>query len=218
MLSNNGEGACRSHSRASFRRWCALPLFSRKWEPGKKVATPPCNAATPHNSLPVLYNRIGKMQNRSPITKQGADKLRAELQRLKNDERPRVTAAIATAREHGDLKENAEYHAARERQSMIEGRIKEIDAYLSDCQVIDVASLQPDGKIVFGATVVLYDEERDARMTCRIVGEPEADIKENLISITSPIARALIGKSAGDVAVVNAPGGEKTYEIESISY
>lgn len=158
------------------------------------------------------------MQKRTPITKQGADKLRAELQRLKNDERPRVTAAIAVAREHGDLKENAEYHAARERQSLIEGRIKEVEAYLSDCEVIDVATLRPDGRIVFGATVVLYDEEQDARLTCRIVGEPEADIKKNLVSVTSPIARALIGKSEGDVAVVSAPGGEKTYEIEKISY
>ena len=144
--------------------------------------------------------------------------LRAELQRLKNDERPRVTADIAAAREHGDLKENAEYHAARERQGFIEGRIKEIEGCLSDCEVIDVAALQPDGRVVFGATVVLYDEERDARVTCRIVGEPEADVKNNLISIASPIARALIGKSEGDAVVVNAPGGEKTYEIEKVSY
>ena len=144
--------------------------------------------------------------------------LRAELQRLKNDERPRITATIAAAREHGDLKENAEYHAARERQSFIEGRIKEIEACLSDCEVIDVAALQPDGRIVFGATVVLYDEKQDARVTCRIVGEPESDVKKNLISIASPIARALIGKSEGDAVVVNAPGGEKTYEIEKVSY
>ena len=158
------------------------------------------------------------MQNRTPITKEGAARLRTELQRLKNDERPRVTATIATAREHGDLKENAEYHAARERQSFVEGRIKEIEAHLSNCEVIDVAALQPDGRIVFGATVVLYDEKQDARVTCRIVGEPEADIKKNLISVASPIARALIGKSEGDVVVVDAPGGEKTYEIEKISY
>ena len=158
------------------------------------------------------------MQKRTPITKEGAARLRTELQRLKNDERPRVTATIATAREHGDLKENAEYHAARERQSFVEGRIKEIEAHLSNCEVIDVAALQPDGRIVFGATVVLYDEKQDARVTCRIVGEPEADIKKNLISVASPIARALIGKSEGDVVVVDAPGGEKTYEIEKISY
>ena len=158
------------------------------------------------------------MHNRTPVTKEGAAMLRAELQRLKNDERPRITATIAEAREHGDLKENAEYHAARERQSFVEGRIKEIEAYLSDCEVIDVAALQPDGRIVFGATVVLYDEKQDARVTCRIVGEPEADVKKNLISIASPIARALIGKSEGDAVVVNAPGGEKTYEIEKVSY
>ena len=158
------------------------------------------------------------MPNRIPITKEGAARLRVELQRLKNDERPRVTAAIAVAREHGDLKENAEYHAARERQGLIEARIKEIEGCLSDCEVIDVAALQPDGKVVFGATVVLYDEERDARLECRIVGEPEADVKESLISVASPIARALIGRSEGDIAVVNAPGGEKTYTIEKISY
>ncbi|MDD9805679.1 MAG: transcription elongation factor GreA [Gammaproteobacteria bacterium] len=158
------------------------------------------------------------MERKKPITKQGAAQLREELQRLKNEERPKIKEALKTAREHGDLSENAEYKAARERQGFNEGRIKEIELCLSFCEVIDVATVQHNGRIVFGATVTLYDEAEDRRMTCQIVGEPEADMKANRVSITSPIARALIGKGEGDTAVVNAPGGDKTWAIEKISY
>ena len=158
------------------------------------------------------------MERKKPITKRGAAELREELQRLKNEERPQITEAISTAREHGDLKENAEYKAARERQGFNEGRIKEIEIFLSFCEVIDVATVQHNGRVVFGATVTLYDREEDNRMTCQIVGEPEADMKTSRVSVTSPIARALIGKSEGEAAVVNAPGGDKTWEIEKISY
>ncbi len=153
-----------------------------------------------------------------PLTKQGAEKLREELQRLKSVERPRVIQAIAEAREHGDLKENAEYHAAREQQSFIEGRIKEIEGKLSHAQIIDVTQMENTGKVIFGATVDLADEETGKEITYRIVGEDEADIKQGLISVNSPIARALIGKQEGDVAVVQAPGGEKSYEIVEVRY
>ncbi|MFP3873617.1 MAG: transcription elongation factor GreA [Thiohalophilus sp.] len=158
--------------------------------------------------------------SRQPMTAAGADKLRAELKDLKSVQRPRVIEAIATAREHGDLKENAEYHAAREQQSFIEGRIKEIEAALSNSEIIDVQAVGKNagGKVVFGATVELYDIENDKDVTYQIVGEQEADIKQNLISITSPIARALIGKQEGDEVTVQAPGGNRDYEIVSVKY
>ena len=156
--------------------------------------------------------------NKVPLTVGGADKLRTELQQLKTVDRPRVIEAIATAREHGDLKENAEYHAAREQQSFIEGRIQEIEGKLSNAEIIDVSKLDTGGRVVFGATVDLSDEETGDEITYQIVGEDEADIKARLISVTSPIARALIGKSVGDIATVNAPGGEKEYEILDVRY
>ena len=155
--------------------------------------------------------------NRDPLTRQGAERLRAELDKLKKKDRPEVIAAIAEARAHGDLKENAEYHAAREQQGFIEGRIQQIEATLSMAQVIDVAKLNPGGKVVFGATVTVADEEGD-ETTYQIVGDLEADIKENRIAISSPIARALIGKEEGDVGVVAAPGGERELEIVEVSY
>lgn len=156
--------------------------------------------------------------SKTPLTVRGAEKLREELDRLKGRERPQVIRAIAEARAHGDLKENAEYHAAREQQSFIEGRIAEIESKLANAQVIDVTSLPANGKVVFGATVVLADEEDGAERTYRIVGEDEADIKQGLISIQSPIARALIGKEEGDVADVQAPGGARSYEIVEVRY
>lgn len=156
--------------------------------------------------------------NKVPLTVRGADKLRVEVQRLKSVDRPRVIEAIATAREHGDLKENAEYHAAREQQSFIEGRIQTIEGILSNAEIIDVTKLDTGGRIVFGATVDLSNEETGEEITYQIVGEDEADIKQNLISVTSPIARALIGKSVDDIAVVNAPGGEKEFEILAVRY
>jgi len=158
--------------------------------------------------------------SRQPMTAAGADKLRAELKDLKSVQRPKVIEAIATAREHGDLKENAEYHAAREQQSFIEGRIKEIEAALSNSEIIDVQAVGKNagGKVVFGATVELYDIENDKEVTYQIVGEQEADIKQNLISITSPIARALISKQEGDEVTVQAPGGNRDYEIVSVKY
>ncbi len=155
--------------------------------------------------------------NRDPLTRQGADRLRAELEKLKKKDRPEVIAAIAEARAHGDLKENAEYHAAREQQGFIEGRIQQIEATLSTAQVIDVTKLNPGGKVVFGATVTVADEEGE-EITYQIVGDLEADIKENRIAISSPIARALIGKEEGDVGVVSAPGGERELEIVEVSY
>ena len=155
---------------------------------------------------------------RTPMTAKGAERLRAEVERLKSVERPRIIAAIAEARAHGDLKENAEYHAAREQQSFMEGRIKELEAALSYAEVIDVARLTPNGKIVFGATVELTDEDSGDEVTYQIVGELEADIKQNLISVSSPIARALIGKSEGDSLEFQAPNGLKHYEIMSVRY
>ncbi len=156
--------------------------------------------------------------NKVPLTTRGAEKLREELHRLKHEDRPRVIQAIADAREHGDLKENAEYHAAREQQSFIEGRIQELEGKLSNAQVIDPSTIQAAPKIVFGATVVLEDAESGETATYQIVGEDEADIKQNLISVNSPIARALIGKEEGDEAVVQAPGGERSYEIVEVRY
>jgi transcription elongation factor GreA len=153
-----------------------------------------------------------------PLTVKGAEKLRTELEELKSVVRPRIIAAIATAREHGDLKENAEYHAAREQQSFAEGRIAEIEGKLSNAQVIDVTKLDANGKVVFGATVELEDIESERQVTYQIVGEDEANIKEGRISIGSPIARALIGKEAGDVVTVKAPAGNVEYEILSVEY
>ncbi len=153
-----------------------------------------------------------------PLTRRGAEKLREELNELKNVQRPRVIQAIAEAREHGDLKENAEYHAAREQQSFIEGRIKEIESKLANAQIIDVASLDANGKIVFGATVELIDADTGDEFTYQIVGEDEADISQGLLSVNSPIARALIGKYEGDEVTVQTPGGTKTFEIISVKY
>ena len=153
-----------------------------------------------------------------PLTVRGADKLREELNKLKSQDRPRVIEAIAEARAHGDLKENAEYHAAREQQSFIEGRIKEIEAKLSNATVIDVKTLNANGRVVFGATVDLSDEETGEEVTYQIVGDDEADIKQNMISISSPIARALIGKEEGDVAEVQTPGGLRKLEIVQVQY
>lgn len=156
--------------------------------------------------------------NKIPLTIIGAQKLRDELQRLKSIERPSVIAAIAEARSHGDLSENAEYDAAKERQGFIEGRIMELEAKLSSAQIIDPARLDADGRCVFGATVELEEIESGQVVTYQIVGDDEADIKSAKISISSPIARALIGKSAGDVAEVQAPGGLKEYEILDVRY
>lgn len=153
-----------------------------------------------------------------PMTQQGAEKLRSELSELKSVARPQVIQAIAEAREHGDLKENAEYHAAREQQGFIEGRIADIEGKLSNAQVIDILDLTPNGKIVFGATVELVNEDTGEEVTYQIVGDDEADIKENKISVNSPVARALIGKVGGDVASVDAPGGIIEYEVISVKY
>jgi len=152
------------------------------------------------------------------MTIRGHELLEAELKRLKYEDRPRVIAAISEARGHGDLKENAEYHAAKEQQGFIEGRIKELEGKLSHKQVIDVTAVDARGKVVFGSTVELLDEETGTEIEYRIVGEDEADIKMNLISYTSPIARALIGKNEGDVVSFQAPGGEKTFEILEVRY
>lgn len=156
--------------------------------------------------------------SKTPLTVRGAEKLREELDRLKGQERPRVIRAIAEAREHGDLKENAEYHAAREQQSFIEGRIAEIEGKLSNAQVIDVTTLPANGKVVFGVTVVLADEDSGEEQTFRIVGEDEADIKQGLLSVQSPMARALIGKEEGDEVTVETPGGGRGYEIVEVRY
>lgn len=156
--------------------------------------------------------------NKVPLTVQGAEKLRAELQRLKTVERPRIIAAIAEARAHGDLKENAEYHAAREQQSFVEGRISDIEGKLANAQIIDVTTLGPSDRVVFGATLDLLNVQTDEEITYKIVGEDEADIKAGLISVNSPVARALIGKHEGDAVVVDAPGGRLEYEIISVKY
>jgi len=153
-----------------------------------------------------------------PITKRGIDKLKAELHALKTKDRPAVIQAIAEARAQGDLSENAEYDAAKDRQGFIEGRIMEVEGKLSAAQVIDPSSLDAGGRVVFGTTVELEDEDSGAAVTYQIVGEDEADIKLGLINISSPIARALIGKEEGDTAVVQAPGGERRYEIVAVKY
>ena len=153
-----------------------------------------------------------------PMTKTGESSLRDEMQRLKQVERPRIVAAIAEAREHGDLKENAEYHAAREQQGFCEGRIKDIEAKLSHAQVIDVTQIENSGKVIFGVTVTLINLETDQSVTYQIVGEDEADVKNGKISVTSPIARGLIGKEEGDEASVTTPGGVVEYEIDSVEH
>lgn len=153
-----------------------------------------------------------------PLTIVGAEQLRAELQQLKTVERPNVIAAIAEARSHGDLSENAEYDAAKERQSFVEGRIAEVEGKLANAQIIDPKLLDADGRCVFGATVELEDLESGESVTYQIVGDDEADIKQGKISISSPIARALIGKYAGDVAEVQAPGGVREYEVLGVKY
>jgi transcription elongation factor GreA len=153
-----------------------------------------------------------------PLTAKGAAKLQEELTRLKSVERPRIIKAIAEARAHGDLKENAEYHAAREQQSFVEGRIKDIEGKLSHAQIIDVTKLDAGGKVVFGATVVVLELDNDEEFTYQIVGEDEADIKSNLISVSSPIARALIGKREGDDVFLQTPGGKREFEILEVRY
>ena len=152
------------------------------------------------------------------MTVSGEAALREELEHLKKVERPRISSAIAEAREHGDLKENAEYHAAREQQSFTEGRIMEIEGKLSGAQVIDVTQIPKTGKVIFGTTVDLVNVDTDETVSYRIVGEDEADVKNNLISVGSPIARALIGKEEGDVVTVKAPGGDIEYEIDEVHH
>ena len=156
--------------------------------------------------------------SRAPITAKGALRLRAELEQLKSVQRPAVIAAIAEARAHGDLKENAEYHAAREQQSFIEGRIKQLEGELSHAQVIDISALNAGSRVVFGATVKLADCDTDEERTYQIVGDLEADIKLGLIAISSPVARALIGKHEGDNVTIEAPAGTREYDIVSVSY
>jgi len=155
---------------------------------------------------------------RSPITTEGAQRLRSELKKLKTEDRPAVIKAIAEARGHGDLSENAEYHAAREHQGFIERRISEIELRLANAEVIDVRALPQTGRVVFGATVELESQEDSARVTYQIVGEDEADIRKGRLAITSPIARALVGKEEGEVVEVAAPGGTRSYEIVRVSY
>jgi transcription elongation factor GreA len=156
--------------------------------------------------------------NKFPMTVSGEAALRSELEQLKKVDRPRIVAAIAEAREHGDLKENAEYHAAREQQSFNEGRIMEIEGKLGNAQVIDVTTIPKTGKVIFGTTIDLINVDTDDTVTYRIVGEDEADVKSNLISVVSPIARALIGKEEGDVVVVKAPSGDVEYEIDQVRH
>ncbi|MCZ6871072.1 MAG: transcription elongation factor GreA [Gammaproteobacteria bacterium] len=152
------------------------------------------------------------------MTIEGAEKLREELLRLKNVERPRIIRAIAEAREHGDLRENAEYHAAKEEQGFAEGRLREIEGKLGDAQIIDITKITATGKVIFGATVHLINADDDSRVSYRIVGEDESDIKEGKLSVNSPIARALVGKSEGDTVEVRAPRGVVEYEIEKVEH
>jgi transcription elongation factor GreA len=152
------------------------------------------------------------------VTLAGAERLRTELKRLKSEDRPNIIKAISEARSHGDLSENAEYHAAREQQSFIEGRINEIETRLANAEIIDVARLPPSGRVVFGATVELEDQNDGTGITYQIVGEDEADIRRGLISISSPIARAIVGKSKGDVVDVEVPAGRRSYEIVGVRY
>lgn len=155
---------------------------------------------------------------RVPLTQTGAEKLRAELAHLKQVERPRIIEAIAEARAHGDLKENAEYHAARDQQGMTEARIRDLESQLSHAEIIDVSRLDPGSRVVFGATVTLVDEDSGAEKTYQIVGDLEADMKQNKVSISSPMARALIGREEGEVVEVDAPGGRRQYEIAEVEY
>ncbi|MDR7192470.1 transcription elongation factor GreA [Luteimonas terrae] len=155
---------------------------------------------------------------RAPMTMRGAQRLREELEELKSVKRPAVIEAISEARAHGDLKENAEYHAAREQQSFIEGRIKQLEGELSHADLIDVAKLNAGDKVVFGATVVIADTETDEEKRYQIVGDLEADIKKGLIAISSPVARAMIGKHEGDSVSIDAPGGSREYDIISVEY
>ena len=156
--------------------------------------------------------------NQIPMTERGAEQLRQELKRLKTEDRPRIVEAIADAREHGDLKENAEYPAAREQQGFCEGRIQEIESKLSNAQIIDVTKVPNNGKVIFGSTVTVYNTKTDEEVTYQIVGDDEADIKSNLISVNSPIARALIGKEIDDIATVTTPNGEVEYEVVEVKY
>lgn len=158
------------------------------------------------------------MMQKFPMTVTGEQALQDELKKLKSEDRPRVIADIAEAREHGDLKENAEYHAAREQQGFIEGRIQDIEAKLSNAQVIDVTTISHTGKVIFGTTVSIVNVETDEALTYQIVGDDEADIKQNRISVSSPIARALIGKEEGDVVGVNVPSGLVEYEIDEVKH
>ena len=155
---------------------------------------------------------------RVPMTVAGAEALRKELEHLKKVERPRISAAIAEAREHGDLKENAEYHAAREQQGFCEGRIQEIEGKLSSAQIIDVASIEKTGKVIFGVTVTILDVDTDEEKIYQIVGDDEADIKSGKLSVNSPIARGLIGREEGDVVQIETPGGVKEYEIDKVEH
>ncbi len=153
-----------------------------------------------------------------PMTFGGSEALREELNELKTQTRPKIVQAIAEAREHGDLKENAEYHAAREQQSFCEGRIKEIEGKLADSEIIDIRTIPHTGKVIFGATVTLYNLETEKKVTYQIVGEDEADVKNNKISVGSPISRAMMGKAEGDEIIVKAPGGDVEYEIEEVQH
>jgi transcription elongation factor GreA len=155
---------------------------------------------------------------RAPLTLRGAERLRAELKKLKAEDRPRIIKAIAEARSHGDLSENAEYHAAREQQGFIEGRISEIESKLATAEIIDVSRVQASGRVVFGSTVDLEDQEDGSKVVYQLVGDAEADIRHGWISVSSPIARALIGKSVGDVVDVAAPAGTRSYEIIAVRY
>ena len=156
--------------------------------------------------------------NKIPLTVRGAETLRAELEELKKVKRPAVIQAIAEARAHGDLKENAEYHAAREQQSFIEGRIKDIESKLSNAQIIDVTTMDAGGRVIFGATVDVVDMHTDEELTYQIVGEDEADLQKGLLSVNSPMARGLVGTEEGDVAVVETPGGKREFEIVEVRY
>ena len=156
--------------------------------------------------------------SKTPMTIRGAQRMREQLESLKTVDRPRISRAIAEARAHGDLSENAEYHAAREQQSFVEGRIAALEHALANAQIIDITRINAEGKVVFGATVDLFNMDNDDEVSYQIVGEEEADINANMISITSPIARALIGKQEGDVVQVNAPGGTVEYEILKVRY
>ncbi len=168
------------------------------------------------NRLADLHQEILRRMKRTPMTVRGAEALRMELKRLKSQDRPNVIKAIAEARAHGDLSENAEYHAAREQQGFIEGRIQEIEAKMSTAEIIDPSTLPKNGRVVFGAVVELEDQDSGAQVSYQIVGEDEADLKAGRISVTSPIARALVAKSEGDIVDVAAPGGTKSYEIVAV--